>query len=72
MQIGNLLSTRTRRLSIFQQDPFFRKATRNLFIIPAVAVSVGLATLFSYIPGIQRVFSTRGVVCRSTITFDAR
>lgn len=36
MQWGNLLATRTRRLSIFQQPPLFNKRTGNWRIFPAM------------------------------------
>ncbi|KAK7001680.1 calcium ATPase [Favolaschia claudopus] len=60
MQWFNLLSTRTRRLSLFQQNPF-APATRNLFLFPAMLIALGLACFFSYVPGIQKVFLTRGI-----------
>ncbi|KAG7443333.1 calcium ATPase [Guyanagaster necrorhizus] len=60
MQWFNLLATRTRRLSLFQQNPFGSK-TRNLFIFPAMAAALVIACFFSYIPWFQRVLSTRGV-----------
>ncbi|KAK7053708.1 calcium ATPase [Favolaschia claudopus] len=60
MQWFNLLSTRTRRLSLFQQNPF-APATRNLFLFPAMLIALGLACFFSYIPGIQKVLLTRGI-----------
>jgi sodium/potassium-transporting ATPase subunit alpha len=36
MQFFNLLATRTRRLSIFQQPPIFKKETQNLALFPAM------------------------------------
>ncbi|KAK4685419.1 hypothetical protein P7C73_g4728, partial [Tremellales sp. Uapishka_1] len=60
MQWGNLLATRTRRLSIFQQNPFFGPK-RNLWIPPAMVTSVGLLFFLSYVPFFQRIFGTRGV-----------
>lgn len=61
MQWFNLLSTRTRRLSLFQQNPVGSAKTRNLFIFPAMLMALGLACFFSYIPWFQKVFGTRGV-----------
>ncbi|GAA6030385.1 hypothetical protein JCM8097_009082 [Rhodosporidiobolus ruineniae] len=60
MQWFNLLSTRTRRLSIIQQDPLFHPATRNLRLFAAMALSLVLGIFFSYVPFFQRVFDTRG------------
>lgn len=44
MQWFNLMATRTRRLSIFQQNPFGRPETRNLYLFPAMglALAIGL------------------------------
>ncbi|GAA5964922.1 hypothetical protein JCM8115_007078 [Rhodotorula mucilaginosa] len=61
MQWFNLLSTRTRRLSIFQQDPIFNPRTRNLRLFPAMLMALCLAVFFSYIPFFQKTFLTRGV-----------
>ncbi|KAL0576968.1 hypothetical protein V5O48_005010 [Marasmius crinis-equi] len=61
IQWGNLLATRTRRLSIFQQNPLWGEKTRNLWLVPAMLMALGLACLFSYIPWFQEVFLTRGV-----------
>ena len=61
MQLGNLLATRTRRLSILQQPPVGNSATSNYWLFPAGVIAIGVGTLFSYIPGIQNVFGTRGV-----------
>ncbi|PBK66785.1 calcium ATPase [Armillaria solidipes] len=60
MQWFNLLATRTRRLSLFQQNPLGSK-TRNVFIFPAMAVALTIACFFSYIPWFQQVLLTRGV-----------
>jgi len=61
MQWFNLLSTRTRRLSLFQQNPIGGPKTRNLFLFPAMLAALGLGCFFSYVPAIQRVFLTRGI-----------
>ncbi|KAG7443376.1 calcium ATPase [Guyanagaster necrorhizus] len=60
MQWFNLLGTRTRRLSLFQQNPFSSK-TRNIFLFPAMAAALVLACFFSYIPWFQQVLLTRGI-----------
>ncbi|KAM0747366.1 calcium ATPase [Meredithblackwellia eburnea MCA 4105] len=59
MQWFNLLSTRTRRLSIFQQPPIGRSG--NLFLFPAMFISLGCGIFFQYVPAIQRVFLTTNV-----------
>lgn len=46
MQFGNLLSSRTRKLSILQQNPF-RGVGKNLAIFPAMAFSLAIASFFS-------------------------
>ncbi|GAA5977314.1 hypothetical protein JCM10908_004936 [Rhodotorula pacifica] len=61
MQWFNLLATRTRRLSIFQQDPIFNPRTRNLRLFPAMLIALCLAVFFSYVPFFQKTFLTRGV-----------
>ncbi|GAA5873739.1 hypothetical protein JCM3774_000154 [Rhodotorula dairenensis] len=61
LQWFNLLSTRTRRLSIFQQDPLFHPRTRNLRLFPAMVLALCLAVFFSYVPFFQKTFLTRGV-----------
>lgn len=53
MQWFNLLSTRTRRLSIFQQPPAFNKATQNLWLFPAMLFSLVVIFIFLYIPGLD-------------------
>ena len=44
MQLFNLMCARTRRLSILQQPPFFRKSTSNYYLFPAMifALAVGI------------------------------
>jgi magnesium-transporting ATPase (P-type) len=60
MQWGNLLSTRTRRLSIFQANPFGPNSpSRNLWIPPAMLASVSFLFFFSYVPFFQNTFLTR-------------
>ncbi|KAK0185050.1 hypothetical protein F5146DRAFT_1105906 [Armillaria mellea] len=47
MQWFNLLATRTRRLSLFQQNPLGSN-TRNVFIFPAMAAALIIAWLVSF------------------------
>ncbi|KAF4573612.1 hypothetical protein EYR36_008130 [Pleurotus pulmonarius] len=61
MQWFNLLATRTRRLSLFQQNPLGGPKTRNYFIFPAMLAALGLACFFSYVPWFQNIFLTRGI-----------
>jgi sodium/potassium-transporting ATPase subunit alpha len=61
MQWGNLLMTRTRRLSIFQQPPIGPKSTRNLYIFMAMGFTLSILVLFIFIPFFQNVFHTRDV-----------
>lgn len=58
--MGNLLATRTRRLSLFQTNPFGRhSASRNLWILPAMVMSLAFLFFFSYVPFFQKTFLTR-------------
>lgn len=50
MQWFNLMTTRTRRLSIFQHPPLFNKETQNWYLFPAILFSLGMAILWLYIP----------------------
>jgi len=60
MQFGNLLATRTRRLSIFTSNPFGPNSpNRNWWIPPAMLASLGFLFFFSYIPFFQKTFLTR-------------
>ncbi|KAF9263793.1 calcium ATPase [Marasmius fiardii PR-910] len=63
IQWGNLIATRTRRLSLFHQNPLWGRG-RNVWLVPAMAIALGLACLFSYLPWFQRVFLTRGVAAQ--------
>ncbi|KAL0952279.1 hypothetical protein HGRIS_006569 [Hohenbuehelia grisea] len=56
MQWGNLLSVRTRKLSIFQHS-----ITKNRYIFPAMLAALVIGIFFSYVPFFQRTFLTRGV-----------
>ncbi|KAH9955497.1 sodium-potassium ATPase [Russula dissimulans] len=55
MQWGNLLSTRTRRSSIFQQPPTW---SVNRATIPAGICALVVAVFFSYVPVFHNVFQT--------------
>ncbi|KAF9072827.1 hypothetical protein BDP27DRAFT_1290170 [Rhodocollybia butyracea] len=61
MQWFNLLSTRTRRLSIFQQNPIKGRKTRNNHLFLAIIAGLALAFFFSYVPVFQNILLTRGV-----------
>jgi sodium/potassium-transporting ATPase subunit alpha len=61
MQWGNLLMTRTRRLSILQQPPIGPKTTRNLYIFMAMAFTISILVLFVFTTFFQNVFHTRDV-----------
>ncbi|KAF2643261.1 calcium ATPase [Massarina eburnea CBS 473.64] len=61
MQLFNLLATRTRRLSIFQQPPIFNKSTQNLLLFPAMAFAVAVVFIFCYVPSIQKAIGTTSV-----------
>eukprot|EP01137_Pigoraptor_chileana_P008589 Opistho-2@55635 len=53
MQFGNLMATRTRKLSIFQQSPL-----RNPYLFLAMPCSIVVAIILLYGPAIQNLFST--------------
>lgn len=57
MQWGNLLATRTRRLSLFQQPPWGRNS--NWLVFPAMLASAACAFFFSYPPFFQKALLTR-------------
>ncbi|KAH7119956.1 hypothetical protein B0J11DRAFT_72809 [Dendryphion nanum] len=61
MQLFNLLATRTRRLSLFQQPPIFNKATQNLLLFPAMIFAIVIVFIFCYIPSLQRTILTTQV-----------
>ncbi|KAI4637641.1 hypothetical protein J4E83_000458 [Alternaria metachromatica] len=61
MQLFNLLATRTRRLSIFQQPPIFNKATQNWSLFPAMIFAIVVVFIFCYIPALQDTIDTRTV-----------
>ncbi|EFR00901.1 hypothetical protein MGYG_03904 [Nannizzia gypsea CBS 118893] len=61
LQFFNLLATRTRRLSIFQQPPIFNKQTQNPLLFVAMLFSLMIIFIFCYIPGIQNTVATTTV-----------
>ncbi|KAF9078729.1 hypothetical protein BDP27DRAFT_1441123 [Rhodocollybia butyracea] len=61
MQWFNLLATRTRRLSLFQQNPIKGSKTRNVYLLPAIICALALACFFSYVSWFQTIFLTRGI-----------
>ncbi|KAI1996172.1 hypothetical protein LOZ53_001201 [Ophidiomyces ophidiicola] len=61
IQFFNLLATRTRRLSIFQQPPLFNKETQNPLLFMAMVWSLFIVFIFCYIPGIQNTVDTTSV-----------
>ncbi|EEP78988.1 Na/K ATPase alpha 1 isoform [Uncinocarpus reesii 1704] len=61
IQFFNLLATRTRRLSIFQQPPLFNKQTQNPLLFAGMVWSLFIVFIFCYIPGIQDTVDTTSV-----------
>ncbi|KAI9507404.1 sodium-potassium ATPase [Russula earlei] len=61
MQWGNLLSTRTRRSSIFQQPPTWGL---NPSTIPAAICALLIGIFFSYVPAFHNVFQTSNIPAR--------
>jgi sodium/potassium-transporting ATPase subunit alpha len=60
MQFGNLLSVRSKRMSILQADPF-RSERRNPWLLAGMAVSLAIAIFVTMVPGIQSIFGTATV-----------
>jgi sodium/potassium-transporting ATPase subunit alpha len=61
MQWFNLLAVRTRRLSLLQHPPLFRRETANWYLFPAVIFSLLIAIFFLYVPKFQEVLDTTDV-----------
>lgn len=59
-QWGNVLSSRTRTRSILQANPFYGH-NKNYYIFCAMVISLAIALIILYIPGIQDVLFTRPV-----------
>jgi sodium/potassium-transporting ATPase subunit alpha len=55
------MAVRTRRLSILDHPPLFRKATRNVYLFPAIIFSLLIAIFFLYVPKFQSVLDTATV-----------
>lgn len=60
MQWGNILSVRSKRMSILQADPV-RPARRNPWLPLAMAISLVIAIFVTEVPGIQSLFLTASV-----------
>ncbi|KAJ2112936.1 hypothetical protein IW146_004242, partial [Coemansia sp. RSA 922] len=60
IQWGNMFATRTRRLSVFQQNPLWGP-TRNLRLLFAIPFTLGVVFLFCYIGWFNRVFGTANI-----------
>ncbi|KAH9035191.1 sodium-potassium ATPase [Lactarius pseudohatsudake] len=58
MQWGNLLSTRTRRSSIFQQPPTWGV---NRMVIPSAICALLIGIFFCYVPVFHHVFQTSNI-----------
>lgn len=61
MQWFNLLSVRTRRLSVFQHPPLFNRATQNWYLFPAILFALVMAFFWLYVPRLQEVLDTTAV-----------
>lgn len=60
MQWGNILSVRSKRMSILQADPI-RPARRNPWLPLAMLISLVIAIFVTEVPGIQSLFGTASV-----------
>ncbi|KAJ2021568.1 hypothetical protein IWW57_004880 [Coemansia sp. S610] len=60
IQWGNMFATRTRRLSVFQQNPLWGPA-RNLRLLFAIPFTLGVVFLFCYVGWFNRVFGTANI-----------
>lgn len=61
MQWFNLMTTRTRRLSIFQHPPIFNRHTQNWYLFPAILFALAMAFLWLYIPQLYPILGTTPV-----------
>ncbi|KAJ1678513.1 hypothetical protein EV182_003898 [Spiromyces aspiralis] len=59
-QFGNLLTTRTRRVSIIRHNPVYGPA-RNLRIFIGMLTSLAIAIIVVYVPPLNDLFHTRPV-----------
>ena len=55
------MAVRTRRLSIIQHPPLFRKATQNWFLFPAIIFALVFAIFFLYVPAFHHNLGTTHV-----------
>lgn len=60
LQWGNILSVRSKRMSLLQADPI-RKQRRNPWLPLAMLVSLVIAIIVTEVPGIQTLFGTASV-----------
>lgn len=63
LQWGNILSVRSKRMSILQADPV-RPARRNPWLPLAMLISLVIAIFVTEVPGIQSLFGTASVPIR--------
>ncbi|KAF4124728.1 sodium/potassium-transporting ATPase subunit alpha [Geosmithia morbida] len=61
MQWFNLMTTRTRRLSIFQHPPLFNRRTQNWYLFPAILFALAMAIMWLYIPQLYPILGTTPV-----------
>lgn len=59
-QFGNLLGMKEQRSSLFSASPLMGRS-RNLFLVGSIFISLILALLIIYIPGINSLFGTRPI-----------
>jgi sodium/potassium-transporting ATPase subunit alpha len=60
MQWGNVLSVRSKRMSLLQADPI-RPARRNVWLPLSMLISLIIAIFVTEVPGLQNLFSTASV-----------
>lgn len=60
-QFGNLLATRTRRASFFQQAPYGEKETRNPMMFVGMFLSLVFAIMVIHIPVLNYLIDTRPI-----------
>lgn len=60
MQWGNILSVRSKRMSLLQADPI-RPARRNPWLPLAMVISLIIAIFVTEVPGLQSLFNTASV-----------
>lgn len=63
-QFGNLLATRTRRMSLFQHNPLGGPKSRNLRLFIGMLCSLSLALGIVYIPACNYLFGTAAIPVR--------